>query len=297
MPADSGSNLHYRDLATLKFEPVSQGRRGGTSADDGGSVTFMIQVLQVQVRVGGYKMPGRRLYRLRICLIALGCLSTSVGAQDRGPDGRARNPGLTTWCETPVAARKAEPGCYTTAITELGAMPRTALYWHLDTFPDRAAAEANRGARGTVVDGHGKHWLFTIAEQTWRPRGGERVALIGPLGVDAGVAYTARYMETVIPAGFQEGKTNGHRHPGPEAWFVVAGGQCLETPNGVMIGRAGQSMLAPEGWPMAISSLGPDLRRAVVLILHRSSEPYVMPVDSGTDAPHSHWRPRGLCPK
>jgi hypothetical protein len=230
-------------------------------------------------------------------LTMLLCFSSLAGAQDRGTDGRARNPGLPGWCETPVADRKAEPGCYTTAITSLGALPRDPLYLHLDTFSDRPSAEANRGPRGTVVDGHGKHWLFTIAEQTWRPRTGERAALIGPLGVDPGVAYTAHYLETVIPAGFQDGKRNGHRHPGPEAWFVIDGGQCLETPNGVMIARAGQSMLAPEGWPMAISSLGTDTRRAVVLVLHRSDEPYVMPVDSKPDAPHGHWQPKGLCPR
>ena len=145
------------------------------------------------------------------------------------------------------------------------------------------------------MDGHGRHWLFTIAEQAWRPGAGDRVAIIGPLTVDPGVPYTAHYLETVIPAGFQDGKGNGHRHPGPEAWFLIAGGQCLETPNGVMTGQAGQSMLAPEGWPMAIGSLGTDTRRAVVLILHRSSEPYVMGIDSTPDAPHAHWQPKGLC--
>lgn len=229
------------------------------------------------------------------CVFVL-TLVARVDGQDRGPEGRARNPGLPGWCETPVAERKAEPGCYTTAITELGALPSGPLYWHLDTFPDRAAADTQRGPRGTVVEGHGKHWLFTIAEQGWRPEAGIRVAMIGPLGVGSGVPYTARYLETVIPAGFQDGRS-GHRHPGPEAWFVVAGGQCLETPNGVMIARAGQSMLAPEGWPMGIASLGNETRRAVVLVLHRSSEPYVAPVDATADAPHAHWRPQGLCPR
>lgn len=213
-------------------------------------------------------------------------------AQERVPGGRARNPGLPGWCETPVADRKAEPGCYTTAIAELGVLPRTPLYWHIDTFADQGAAEASRAARGTVVAGHGRQWLFTIAEESWRPRGGERVAIIGPLVIDAGVPYTARYLETVIPAGFQDG-TLGHRHPGPEAWYVLAGGQCLETPNGVLTARAGQTMLAPEGWPMAIASLGPDTRRAIVL--HRSSEPYTMRVDAVGTAPHAHWRPKGLC--
>lgn len=45
---------------------------------------------------------------------------------------------------------------------------------------------------------------------------------------------------------------------------------------------------------MAISSLGPDLRRAVVLVLHRSDEPYVMPVAA---KPEAHWKPLGLCAK
>jgi hypothetical protein len=236
----------------------------------------------------------RKRYLIRMALIVASA-SALAGAQDRGTDGRARNPGLPGWCETPVADRQAEPGCYTTAITELGVLTRGPLYWHLDTFPDRSAAEANRGARGTVVDGHGRHWLFTIAEQAWRPSGGERVAIIGPLVVDQAERYTARYMETVIPAGFQDGKGAGHRHAGPEAWFLVSGGQCLETPNGVMTARAGQSMLAPDGWPMTISSLGSDTRRAVVLILHRSDQPYVTAIDANADAPHAHWKPKGAC--
>ncbi len=231
-----------------------------------------------------------------LCVFIL-TVVTLGSSQDPGSDGRARNPGLPGWCETPVAERKAEPGCYTTAISELGALPLEPLYWHLDTFPDRATAESRRAARSVVVDSHGKHWLFTIAEQRWRPVGSDRVAMVGPLVVDRDTPYTARYLETVIPPGFQEGKGPGHRHPGPEAWFLVAGGQCLETPNGVMTARAGQSMLAPEGWPMAIASLGTEIRRAVVLVLHRSSEPYVQRIDQSPDAPHAHWTPRGLCPK
>jgi len=48
---------------------------------------------------------------------------------------------------------------------------------------------------------------------------------------------------------------------------------------------------------MAISSLGQELRRALVLVLHRSDEPYVMPVAAKPEAPHAHWKPLGLCAK
>lgn len=58
-----------------------------------------------------------------------------AAGQDRGADGRARNPGLSSWCETPVADRKAEEGCYTTAIGDIGTPPSGPIYWHLDLFP------------------------------------------------------------------------------------------------------------------------------------------------------------------
>jgi hypothetical protein len=232
-----------------------------------------------------------------VALLAVCGTGVGVEAQTRGADGRARNPGLPGWCETAVADRKEEGGCYTTAFLDLGVLPRGPIFWHLDTFPTRAAAEANRTPRSTVVDSHNRHWLFTIAEQGWRPAAGERVALIGPLTIDADTPYTARYQEAVIPAGFQDGVGAGHRHPGPEAWYVLAGGQCLETPNGVMTAHAGEAMLAPEGWPMAIASLGTETRRTVFLVLHRSGEPFSMPVGAHPDAPHAHWTAKGLCSK
>ena len=64
--------------------------------------------------------------------------------------------------------------------------------------------------------------------------------------------YTARYMEAVFPPGSQPVGGPGHRHPGPEAWYIVSGSQCLETPNGVITASAGGTALVPEGWPMAV---------------------------------------------
>lgn len=230
-------------------------------------------------------------------LLSLVPLAVAAAAppQERTPEGRARNPGLPGWCETPAADRKAEAGCYTTAVADLGRLPATPIYWHLDTFPSRAAAEAARGPRGTVVDSQHKIWLFTIAEASWRPAGGERVATIGPLVIDPSVPYTARYQEAVIAAGFQDGVGKGHWHPGPEAWYVLEGAQCLETPSGAMTARKGETMIAPEGAPMTIASAGTDLRRTVFVVLHRSSYPYVLREAMTPDAPHAHWQATGAC--
>jgi hypothetical protein len=183
----------------------------------------------------------------------------------------------------------------------LGGLPDAPLYWHIYEFPTRAAAEAARGPRGAVADVFDRHWLYTIADAEWRPATGQHIARIGPLEVAPDAAYTARYMEALFPPRGPEpyGDGSGHRHPGPEAWYVVSGAQCLETPNGLIVASAGGGAMVPEGWPMAISSVGSQTRRALVLILHRSAEPFAMAVDDHRShgAPHADWTPQGLCAK
>ena len=63
-----------------------------------------------------------------------------------------------------VSAQTDRPGANTIATTVLGVLPQRPLYWHLDMYPTHAAAEAARGARGTVVESFGSVWLFTVAE-------------------------------------------------------------------------------------------------------------------------------------
>src|SRR5271166_3783173 len=110
----------------------------------------------------------------------------------------ADNPG---GCEVPVAQRTQERGCYLDATQAISSMPTGPVYWHLYNYPTRAAAETARGPNGTVVEAFGKIWLYTVAEQGWKPSVGERVAVIGPLPVVPGKSYTARYMEAVFTPG------------------------------------------------------------------------------------------------
>jgi quercetin dioxygenase-like cupin family protein len=242
--------------------------------------------------------------------LALALLGVTVTIQldAAGPAGRQRSATQarearraaagSRGCGTPVSERKTESGCYTTAETSLGVLPSGSLFWHLYAYPSRAAAEAARGPKGTVTESFGKHWLFTIAEESWHPAAGEKVAIIGPLVVAIDKPYTARYMEAVFPPGSQPVGGPGHRHPGPEAWYVLSGSQCLETPNGVITASAGGTAMVPEGWPMAVSDAGLETRRTVLLVLHPSSEPYSSAIDDprSPGPPHAHWKPRGLCP-
>ena len=196
---------------------------------------------------------------------------------------RAQVPG---GCNTPVSERTSEVGCYLTATEVLGTLPQGALFWHLYVYPTRAAAETAKGPRGTVVESFEKVWLYTIAESEWRASSGERIATIGPLPTSAGKQYTARYMEAVFTPGMS---ARVHRHSGPEAWYLVSGAQCLETPEGIKIARTGEGAVVPEGPPMALSSVGTETRRSVLLVLHDTSQPWINM--------ESDWKPKGLCPK
>ena len=236
----------------------------------------------------------RRTTIMLSILLATATDATGAAGQAR----RSLSSEVPRGCATPVSERQAEAGCYTTAVTPLGTLATGHWFWHIDEFESREAAEAARGARSTVVESLRRFWLFTIAEERWRPRGGDRVTHIGPLDVSSGQAYTAHYMEAVFPPELYTALV-GHRHPGSEAWYVVTGAQCLETPNGLIMASAGNAALVPEGWPMAISAIGPRTRRALVLILHRSDEAFSMPVphQTHTGAPFADWKPRGLCPQ
>jgi hypothetical protein len=185
----------------------------------------------------------------------------------------------------PVAERTSEVGCWIVAHDPVGRIAEAQVFWHLDTFPTRVAAEAAKGPRGTVVEALGKVWLLTIAQSGWRAEGGARVAEIGPLPVKAGEAYSAQYMEAIFTPGMTAA---AHAHSGPEAWYTEAGETCLETPEGRQVGRAGgHYVIVPGGPPMHLTATGTEQRRSLVLILHESSKPATTRV---TD-----WTPKGLC--
>ena len=186
----------------------------------------------------------------------------------------------------PVSERTGEMGCWIISAEPIGELPAGALFWHLDTYPLRAAAEAAKGPHGTVVEALGEIWLFTIAEGGWRPTGGVRIAEIGPLGVRSDTKYTARYVESISLAGTDMGPA--HRHAGPEAAYTQSGESCFETPEGRIVGRAGgEHVVVPGGRPMQFATTGSEKRRALALVLHDSTQP---PSTRVLD-----WTPKGLC--
>ena len=198
----------------------------------------------------------------------------------------AQTPPVPGECNVPASQRGEDNGCYLSAIQTLGALPADARFWHIYNYPTRAAAEAVKAPRGTVVEAFGKVWLYAIAASTWKPAGGQRIDVVGPLPIAAGTNYTARYMEAVFPANMG---TPVHVHSGAEAWYVVSGAQCLETPDGFTVLRAGKSGFVQAGPPMRLSSVGAGTRRSVLLVLHDTTQPWM--TNTG------EWKPKGLCPQ
>lgn len=214
-------------------------------------------------------------------LAAAACVSLVIGVTS--PAFAQSTPPRRTCL--PVSERAGrDAGCWLIASEPLGILSASAVYWHLDTYATRAAAEAAKGPRGAVIEALGKIWLFTIADAGWRPSGGARIAAIGPLQVKPGEKYTALYAEGISNVG---DVTPVHRHPGPEAWYTIAGEMCVETPAGKMIGRAGETNIIPADTPVTIIAKGAEQRRSVWLVLHESAHPWT--------APASDWTPKGLC--
>jgi hypothetical protein len=222
--------------------------------------------------------PQMRLNGLLVCGLLL-LLCARLAAQGVATPGDP--------CK-PLSQRTQQIGCWILADNPIGQLPKPQVFWHLDAYPTRAAAQADKSSRGTVVESYGKVWLMTIDDQNWKSAHGERVAEIGPLPVIAGEKYTAQFME----ADFTPGMTApAHLHSGPEAWYAVGGRTCLETSDGRMqlslVG--GPPVIVPMGLSMHLTAIGTEERRSIVLILHQSSQPPTTMVHN--------WTPKGLCQK
>jgi quercetin dioxygenase-like cupin family protein len=216
---------------------------------------------------------------------ALGVVGLASAAESTVHDAAAQmGPDSGETC-IPVAQRgDRELGCYVIDSVVLGTLPNVPLYWYLETYPSQEAAERAQGKYSRVVEAYEKIWLFTIGDNKWKSTGGQHIRRIGPLPLRAGASYKAEYMQATFVPGMRSAV---HRHPGPEAWYVLTGAQCLETPGHRTIMRAGETGIVPEGPPMMLSAIGTSKRQSLVLILHDSSKPM------GALAPD--WKPSGLC--
>jgi quercetin dioxygenase-like cupin family protein len=168
---------------------------------------------------------------------------------------------------------------------ELPSLPAGPLFWHLDVFATRKAAEQAAGPTSTIAEAFGSTWLFTIERAAWSARGGRHVSEIGPLAVPPSSTYAAEYLRSIFKPG---AAAPLHVHSGPEAFYAVSGDTCLETPDGVQIGRGlGNALSIKAGPPMLLMAIGKTPRRGFALILHDAAKPPTTLTQA--------WQPTGFC--
>jgi quercetin dioxygenase-like cupin family protein len=223
-------------------------------------------------------MLRQRLFQ-GLAFLLLGLSGQQLAAQGViGPSGVCK----------PASMRTQQVGCWIMADDPIGQLTKSSVFWTLDVYPTRAEAEADKGPRGTVLESLGKVWLLNIEYQKSKPSHGGRAAEIGPLSVTPGENYSVQYMEAIFNPGMTAPE---HIHSGPEAWYTLSGETCLETSDGrVQVGRAGgPPVIVPMGLSMHLTATGTEQRRALVLILHQTSQP-------PTTLDHN-WVTKGLCNK
>lgn len=185
--------------------------------------------------------------------------------------------------DIPPGEKRPEFGCFNVGVSTGLHFSQESVYWHLRAFPSRKAAEAAKSASGIVVEEDGRVWLSEFGARDGAARGGEAIAVVGPLHLPAASSYTAVLSYAVMRPGDE---SRVHTHAGPEGWYVLAGEQCLETPTGAHRARAGATMTVGSGTPMELHVTGTKLRRAFALVIHDAAQP------RGT---LSDWKPAGAC--
>lgn len=205
-------------------------------------------------------------------------------AQQAQMSGSASHEHLVATCaEVPPGQKRPEFGCFIIATKKGLHFTQPTVYWHLRVFPSRVEAEAVKSPTGIVVEEDRRVWLSEFGAQDSAPRGGEGVAVIGPLELPPAKTYDAVLSYAVMRPG---DRSLVHTHPGSEGWYMLAGEQCLETPSGTKRAGVGETITVSPNVPMELSIVGTTIRRSLVLIIHDSAQAAILPSD---------WKPSGAC--
>lgn len=199
-------------------------------------------------------------------------------------EGGMHDPQTHVSCDdVPPSQQRPEFGCFNIATENGLQFDQPDVYWHVRTFANRPAAEAAKSATGIVVEEDGRVWLSEFGARNLVVKGGQPVAVVGPLKLLPAKSYTAVLSYAVMRPG---DRSRVHTHPGPEGWYLIAGEQCLETPAGADRAKAGGTMTVLPSVPMELSVTGTVLRKSLVVVIHDSSQPRGIP---------SQWKPPGAC--
>jgi len=137
-------------------------------------------------------------------------------------------------------------------------------------------ARGRRGGGWSLVlaaDVEGKVWLFTLGPEGTPTQGGSMVTEIGPLAdVSPAPEYLLRISHAVAAPGAKSGV---HTHPGTEAWLVLEGQLSQQTPHGVNVVGAGQTLAGgPAEHPMEVTNSGGEELRWLIMFVVDANKPF-----------------------
>ena len=174
--------------------------------------------------------------------------------------------------------RRGEPGCSIVADKQLPEDLHPPLFWHIDRFDSGDQARAAEGPSSISVDAHSGSWLLTIESKTANHQGGRHIASVGPLPLPSAPKYALQVLSAIFTPGMS---SLVHHHAGVEAWYVLSGEQCLETPTAGYKTRAGETFLIEPGVVMRLVTTGSTVRRALAVIVYDASQPPTTRMEKG----------------
>lgn len=209
-------------------------------------------------------------------------LDPTVPAPEAGPDSAAAVEPFV--CAPGGLADGAEFGCKLIARPTVTRFPAGPVYWHLARYASREQALVDGRFTDYITEAGDEVWLHRFGVEGDVPRGGLQTATVGPLAIPKLPVYEIDVFYVVMPAG---ARTPVETRPGPAAWFVLDGAQCVETSRGVVQAETGEGAVAPRaGTPMQWVNTGAGAERALFVLVRDPGRHLAAP---------SRWKPKGAC--
>jgi quercetin dioxygenase-like cupin family protein len=144
------------------------------------------------------------------------------------------------------------------------------LYWHIDRYDTLGAAKENAGPNSVVAAAHGAVWLMTVEPKTTRRHRLHHIAWVGPFKLPVDKRYAMRVQSSTLVPG---GGTPVHTHSGPEAFYIVSGEQCIETPLATRRLTSGSAEFVPANTIHRGRITGNGPRRALAIVIYDATRP------------------------
>jgi quercetin dioxygenase-like cupin family protein len=188
--------------------------------------------------------------------------------------------------DSPIPGKRpANTECAILVRKQFTSLPPGPVVLRLETFPTTEMAQHAATPASAVVQAAEKVWLLTLGSKGEQSQGGKFVAEVGPLQIPPAPSYEIVAAEADLGP---EANVMVHTHSGPEAWYLLAGEQCLELPDRTVRARGGEGMFAPADTPMKLNIMGKSKRDALFIVVHDAARSWNT---------WSDWQPKGLCQK